>query len=338
MTKKSAARRPTIEDVARVSGVSRGTVSRVLNGGHWVSPESAAAVEAAIRDTGYRVNPHARSLVTARANSVAFLLTETQDRLFADPNFATLMQGAADALAEQDLPLVLIMAGTPAEQRRAKDFILGGHVDGALLVSSHGGLEKFLGSLVSADVPVISCGVPLGFERRIGWVGTDDLEGAREMTAHLRDQGRRTIAHITGPLDMVGGRNRLAGFELELGDAFDASLVAEGDYTRESGERATRELLDRAPGIDAIFAANDAMAAGAIEALHAAGRRVPDDVAVAGFDDAPIASHTDPPLTTMRQPFERISREMVRVLLDVIGGEPPARISLPASFVGRESA
>ncbi|MFT4136721.1 LacI family DNA-binding transcriptional regulator [Microbacterium sp.] len=337
MTRRAPRRRPTIDDVARVAGVSRGTVSRYLNGGHWVSPESHAAVEAAVRETGYRPNAHARSLVTARANSVAFLLTESQDRLFADPNFETLMRGAADALAERDVPLVLIMAGTDAEQRRAREFILAGHVDGALLVSSHTAYTRFLGSLLSADVPLISCGMPLGYERRIGWVGSDDLEGAREIVQHLASRGRRRIAHITGPLDTSGGKNRLRGYEAELGDRLDPLLVIEGDYSRSSGERATVQLLERRPDLDAIFASNDLMAAGAMDALKASGRRIPDDVAVAGFDDSPIARHTDPALTTMRQPFERISRDMVRALLEVIEGEPPARINLPASLVVRDS-
>ncbi|WP_395245588.1 LacI family DNA-binding transcriptional regulator [Agromyces sp. MMS24-K17] len=331
-------RRPTIEDVARESGVSRGTVSRVLNGGHWVSPPAREAVEKAIKKTGYRINPHARNLATARANSIAFLLTESHERLFEDPNFSVLMRGAAEALAERDLPLVLLMAGSDEEQRRATEFITAGHVDGALLVSSHRGREAFLAELVSAEVPVIACGIPLGYERKIGYVAADDLEGAREMVAYLRGNGRSRIAHITGPLDTSGGTGRLEGYRQELGAAFDERLVAEGDYSRASGERAMRDLLERAPEVDAVFVANDVMAAGAIDVLRAAGRRVPEDVAVAGFDDAPIATRVEPELTTMRQPFERIAHEMVRMLLDVIDGRAAGRMTLPAELVVRESA
>lgn len=336
VTKK--ARKPTIEDVARESGVSRGTVSRVLNGGHWVSPEAAAAVEDAIRRTGYRVNPHARSLATARAGSVAFLLTETQDQLFADPNFAALMQGASEALAEHDLTLVLIMAGTPAEQRRAREFILGGHVDGALLMSSHAGLEDLLDPLVAAEIPLISCGLTLGYERRIGWVGSDDEAGARDAAAHLLDRGCTRIAHLAGPRDTSGGSGRLAGYRAELGEDFREDLVVEGDYGTDSGRAAMADLLRRDPAIDGVFAANDMMAAGALEALRAAGRSVPDEVAVVGFDDSPIAVRTSPELTTMRQSFDRISREMVRALVDVIDGQPPARVSIPTSLVVRGTA
>ncbi|MDQ0576563.1 DNA-binding LacI/PurR family transcriptional regulator [Agromyces albus] len=334
----SPRRRPTIEDVARVAGVSRGTVSRVLNGGHWVGAAAAAAVDEAIKQTGYRINPHARNLATSRANSIAFLLTESHERLFEDPNFSALMRGAAEALAEHDLPLVLLMAGSDDEQRRATEFIMAGHVDGALLVSSHRGRQSFLSEFAAARVPVIACGVPLGFEKSIGYVEADDVDGARAMVDYLRSTGRSTIAHIAGPLDTSGGIGRLAGYREEQGDAFDERLVAQGDYSRASGFAAMKELLERMPHLDAVFAANDLMAAGAIDALVAAGRRVPDDVAVAGFDDSPVAQRTDPPLTTMRQPFDRISREMVRMLLDVRDGQRAARLTVPTELVVRESA
>ncbi|MGI9822134.1 LacI family DNA-binding transcriptional regulator [Agromyces sp. Marseille-Q5079] len=338
MSDQTPRKRPTIEDVARVSGVSRGTVSRVLNGGHWVSPPAREAVEAAIKKTGYRINPHARNLATARANSVAFLLTESHDRLFEDPNFSVLMRSAADALAERDLPLVLLMAGSDDEQRRATDFIMGGHVDGALLVSSHRGREGFLKRLVEAEVPLVSCGVPLGYERRIGFVSADDREGARDAVAYLRERGRERIATITGPQDTSGGVGRLDGYREELGEGYDERYVAYGDYSRASGVRAMELLLEQAPDLDAVFAANDVMAAGALDVLRARGRRVPDDVAVAGFDDAPIATRLDPQLTTMRQPFDRIAHEMVRMLLDVFDGRPAGRMTLPTELVIRESA
>lgn len=331
-------KRPTIDDVANVSGVSRGTVSRVLNGGHWVSPEARQAVEQAIRKTGYRINPHARNLATARANSIAFLLTESQERLFEDPNFSALMRGAADMLAERDLPLVLLMAGSPDDQRRVTEFITAGHVDGALIVSSHRGRESFLKTLVDRKVPLVACGVPLGFERQIGYVAADDVNGARDVVAYLRDSGRSRIATIAGPQDTSGGIGRLEGYRDQLGDDFDENLVAVGDYSRASGAAAMEELLGRSAGIDAVFAANDMMAAGALEVLRARGVRVPEDVAIAGFDDAPIASRLSPPLTTMRQPFERIAREMVRMLLDVIDGNPAGRTTLPTELIVRESA
>jgi DNA-binding LacI/PurR family transcriptional regulator len=329
-------RRPTIKDVAAVAGVSRGTVSRVLNGGHWVSPEALTAVQAAIKSTGYAANRHARSLVTGRANSVAFLLTEPQQLLFEDPNFSVLLRGAADALAKRDMPLLLMVAGTPEERRRVTDYVTAGHVDGVLLISSHAG-NPVVGTLLRDGIPTVACGTPLGYEGKIGYVAADDVAGAREMVRHLRDTGRQHIATITGPLDTPGGVQRLQGYRDELGDAYDESLVAHGDYSRLGGQRAMGSLLERRPDIDAVFVASDLMAAGALTTLAAQGRSVPDDVAVGGFDDSYLAASLTPALTTMRQPFERISSEMVRLLGDVITGEQPAAVILPTTLVRRAS-
>ncbi|AEI10697.1 LacI family DNA-binding transcriptional regulator [Cellulomonas gilvus] len=329
-------KRPTIRDVAAAAGVSRGTVSRVINGGHWVSPEALAAVEEAIRTTGYKANQHARSLVTGRSNSVAFLLTEPQHLLFEDPNFSILLRCAANELAARGMPLLLMVAGTPAEQEQMLGYVGAGHVDGVLLISSHAG-SPVLRELVAQQIPTIACGIPLGFESRVGCVAADDLGGARVMTRHLMERGRSRIAMITGPMDTPGGRLRLEGYRQELGDAYDESLVVHGDYTRASGGRAMAELLERRPDLDAVFAANDLMAASAMVVLADSGRTVPDDVAVGGFDDAGVAVTVNPNLTTMRQPFERISSEMVRLLLEVVDGHPPAAVTLPASLVVRES-
>lgn len=331
-------KRPTIRDVAAVAGVSRGTVSRVLNGGKWVSPDAAAAVNDAIKKTRYRVNPHARNLATSKSNSIAFLLTESQQMLFDDPTFSMLVRGTAEALSESDLSLVMIIAGTPDEQTRATDYITAGHVDGVLLAfSSHGG-DPLVESLLQAGVPTVACGQPLGFEGRLGCVAADDYNGARRMVEHLQIIGRSRIACISGPDGTPGGVARLAGYRAAVGDAFDERLVVCGDYGWASGERAMRELLERSPDIDAVFAANDAMAAGAISVLQAAGKRVPEDVAIGGFDDSPVALTTRPTLTTMRQPFERISAEMVRMLIEMIAGEQAATITLPTKLIERESA
>jgi DNA-binding LacI/PurR family transcriptional regulator len=332
----TARRRPTIRDVAAAAGVSRGTVSRVLNGGHWVSPEALAAVQEAIRSTGYSANQHARSLVTGRANSVAFLLTEPQHLLFEDPTFSILLRAAAEALAAREMPLLLMVAGTPQERRCITEYVAAGHVAGVLLISSHRG-NPVVGDLLRQGVPTIACGEPLGYEDRIGWVAADDHGGARRMTAHLLSSGRSRVATITGPMDTPGGLRRLAGYRDALGDAYDDALVAHGDYSRASGQAAMRELLDRRPDLDAVFVASDLMAAGALVALREAGRSVPGDVAVGGFDDSGLAATLEPPLTTMRQPFERIASEMVRLLLEVVEGAEPARITLPTSLVERDS-
>lgn len=329
-------KKPTIRDVAAAAGVSRGTVSRVLNGGKWVSPEAHHAVEHAIAEVGYVANQHARSLVTSRSNSIAFLLTEPQHLLFEDPNFSVLLRGVAQELSAREMPLLLMVAGTAAERRQITRYVAAGHVDGVLLISSHRG-NPMVADLLDNDVPVVACGVPLGFEGRVGYVAADDRSGAITMTRHLLDRGRTRVATITGPLDTPGGTLRLEGYRHALGERYDETLVATGDYTRESGRLAMVELLVKRPDLDAVFVASDLMAAGALAALQAAGRSVPGDVAVGGFDDSGVAAAMHPALTTMRQPFARISSEMVRLLHEVINGEEPAGITLPTSLVERDS-
>jgi DNA-binding LacI/PurR family transcriptional regulator len=324
-----------MEDVAVVAGVSRGTISRALNGGRHVSPTAMAAIREAIAQTGYVVNPHARSLVTQRSQTVAFILSEPQERLFEDPNFNILLHGCTQALAAHDLTLVMAIAGGAADRERVSRYVTSGHVDGALLVSTHSG-NPIMDDL--RGMPVVACGAPLGHERDLAYVAADDRGGARQMTRYLRERGRRVIATIAGPPDTPGGVQRLAGWRDVLGADASDRLVAIGDYTREGGEAAMNRLLATVPELDAAFVASDLMAAGALAALHRAGRRVPEDVAVGGFDDSPVATSVQPALTTIRQPLPRISTELVRLLLDLIDGQPPARVILPTELIRRDSA
>ncbi|WP_062211088.1 LacI family DNA-binding transcriptional regulator [Streptomyces sp. NBRC 109706] len=333
--------RPTIHDVAREAGVSRGTVSRVLNGGHHVSPAATEAVNAAIRRTGYVVNRAARSLITGRSGSVAFLLTEPQERFFEDPNFNVLLRGCTQALAAHDIPLLLMIAGSRDEQRRITRYVTAGHVDGVLLVSSHTG-DPVAAQLTRAGIPVVASGQPMDPRAgRLAHVAADDRDGARLMVRHLVAHGRRRIGTVTGPLDTPGGVQRLAGYREVLDEAglpFEETLVATGDYGRESGAVAAEQLLARHPDLDALFVASDLMARGALDALDRAGRRVPGDVAVGGFDDSSAALAGRPALTTVRQPWDRISQEMVRVLLARIAGEDTSAVILPTELVVRDSA
>ncbi|MEU4392094.1 LacI family DNA-binding transcriptional regulator [Kribbella sp. NPDC023855] len=332
-------RPPTIHDVAAQAGVSRGTVSRVLQGGRNVSPASHRAVDAAIRKLGYVVNQAARSLVTRRAGSVAFLLSETQDRLFLDPNLATMLRGCTTALAAHDIPLVLVAAGTEAERRRIAPY-LAAQVDGALLFTWDRGTPMF-DLLQETELPFVCCGKPHDQNAAVSYVVADDREGARTMVRYLLETGRKRIAHIAGPADGPGGSERLEGYREMLAEhriRFSKRLVATGDYSRASGEACMQQLLTRVPDLDAVFVASDLMAEGALAAIERAGLSVPGDIAVGGFDDSSVAAGTNPPLTTMRQPWERISEMMVRQLLAQIDGDGPASVILPTELVIRESA
>lgn len=336
MIDSDAPRKPTIRDVAAVAGVSYGTVSRVINGGRWVSPEARRVVEEAIRSTGYTANHAARSLATGRSGSLAFLLTEPQHLLFSDPTFALLLRGATEALAERSMTLVLLIADTPAQQSSVEQYVRAGHVDGVLLVSSHAS-DSLLAALVAAGVPTVCTGIPLGTASAPN-VSIDEVGSARTMTRYLLEAGHRRIALITGPNDTPGGRFRLAGFASEMGDLFDPDLVEQGSYEASTGDAAMTRLLERAPDIDAVFAASDVMAVGAVAALRRAGRRVPEDVAVAGFDDSGLAATHEPALTTVRQPWPEISSMMVDMVLDIIDGTPRAPVVLPTTLVVRASA
>jgi DNA-binding LacI/PurR family transcriptional regulator len=219
-------------------------------------------------------------------------------------------------------------------------FIAAGHIDGALLVSTHAG-NPIVDQLSELGVPAVACGMPIGHEHVLAYVSVDEVEGARQATKHLIGLGRRRIATLTGPLDTPGGRDRLVGYRDALGSARlpqDADLVAHGDYTQYSGEAAMAELLERRPDLDAVFIASDLMALGALAALSRAGRAVPRDVAVVGFDDSPSAVAARPQLTTVRQPWRRISREMVRLLLARLDGQEPEPVILPTELVVRASA
>ncbi len=325
---------PTLETVAAVAGVSRATVSRVINNSPKVSPQVREAVEAAIASTGYVPNRAARTLVTRRTDSVALVIQEPESHLFGDPYLTGIVRSVSEELSGTDVQLVLMMVRTGADQQRLERYLRGGHVDGALLVSLHGdaGLPN---RLVQAGIPVVVGGRPLGSETGITYVDADNIGGARLATAYLHDLGRRRVATIAGPSDMCAGIDRLAGYL----DAVEGEpIVAHGDFTRGSGAAAMRELLDSAPDLDAVFAASDLMAAAAVTVLRESGRRIPDDVAVIGFDDVEAARWSDPPLTTVHQPVHEQGRRMTRLLLDqAIPGVPAEPVILPTNLVIRAS-
>ncbi|GAB3821773.1 LacI family DNA-binding transcriptional regulator [Tessaracoccus terricola] len=333
----SGGRKPTIREVAKAAGVSYATVSRVMNGANWVSPQARSAVEEAIRQTGYKVNAHARSLATGRTDSVAFLLTEEYQLLFADPTFSLLLRDIAEAMAERSVTLVLLVAGSEGERESVERYLSAGHVDGVMLISSHE-QDPLLPSLLNHKLPMVACGLPLGHESSVSSVSVDEAGSAAVMTDYLLGRGHRRIAMIAGPDDTPGGHFRLQGFREAMGEQFDPALVVAGDYSRASGRRAMRELLASGNKFDAVFAANDLMAVGAVAELREAGLSVPGDVAVAGFDDSGIAAENDPPLTTMRQPWKELSEQMATVLLDLVGGAELRHVTLPTELVVRESA
>lgn len=315
--------RPTLEEVAARAGVGRGTVSRVINGSPKVSEKARAAVQAAIDELGYVPNRAARTLVTRRTDTVALVVSEEEDRVFSEPYFAGIIRGISAGLADTGIQLLLALSQRTDGHPGLEQYLTGQHVDGVLLISVHGD-DPLPRHLEESGVPTVLGGMPAGLTTPVSYVDADNRGGARQAVDHLVAIGRRCIATITGPQDMNVGVDRLAGYREGLAAAGldDTGLIALGDFSEARGVTAMRELLARRPDLDAVFAASDPMALGALRVLREQGRRVPEDVAVIGFDDSPSARHADPPLTTVHQPVERMGREMTRLLLDRIGGGP----------------
>ncbi|KUJ43670.1 HTH-type transcriptional repressor CytR [Streptomyces sp. MBT84] len=335
------ARRPTLDAVAARAGVGRGTVSRVINGSPKVSAHSRAAVEQAIAELGYVPNRAARSLVTRRTDSVALVVPESETRLFSEPYFSAIIRGVSSGLSGAGMQLLLVLVRDESERARLATYLTEQRVDGVLMVAVHRDdtLPDLLDELA---IPTVLAG-RRGHPEPLGHVRADNGGGARAAVRHLLEGDRRTIATITGPLDMDVARARLDGYREALqtaGITVDEELIAVGDFTEEGGRAAMRELLRRRPHLDAVFAASDVTASGAVLELRAAGRRVPDDVAVIGFDDSIVARHTDPPLTSVRQPIEEMGRTMARLLLEEIAqrGKGHREVVLPTELVVRKSA
>lgn len=330
----------TLVDVAARAGVGRGTASRALTGSTAVSPGVKAAVLEAAAALDYRPNLAARSLRSRRSGSVALVVPETEDVVFTDSFFSGILRGVNAELTDAGLLLVLSLPRTDAQRHQIQRHAVDGHVDGVILISAHD-TDPLPAALLEAGVPVVTAGRPSA--GTMPSVDVDNRGGAEAATEHLISIGRREVTTITGPQDMSAGTDRVAGWQDAVraaGMTTDPRHVAHGEFTEEGGYRAMQRLLREAPDLDGVFVASDLMAAGALTALREAGKGVPGDVAVVGFDDRPLARHLSPPLTTVRQPIEDLGRAATRMLLQLLAGEPaPAEPTvLTTHLVVRESA
>ncbi|MFD8753286.1 LacI family DNA-binding transcriptional regulator [Kitasatospora sp. NPDC059577] len=333
--------RPTLETVAARAGVGRGTVSRAINGSHRVSDRTREAAGRAIAELGYAPDQAARSPAGRRTDAIALVVPETEARLWAEPYFLDVIRGVSSELGAADKQLLLTLVRTEQERRRFEQYLAAQRVDGVLLVSVH--RDDPLPDRVRAlGLPAVLNG-RRSPQEPTAYVDTDNVGAARSAVEHLAGRGRCRIATITGPLDMDAAYGRLVGYRQALaavGLPADERLVAGGDFTEDGGRRAMRDLLGRCPDLDAVFAASDVMAVGALAVLRARGLDVPGDIALVGVDDSPVARLLDPPLTTVRQPVEEMGRAMAGLLLRQIAGEDaaPSRLVLPTELVVRRSS
>lgn len=301
-----------------------------------------AKVNKAVTVLNYSVNQAARNLASARTGSVAFVISERQEHLFTDPNFGTHIRVLSKELRARGQHLIVTTAEDYEDEAFLGSYLASRHVDAAIFAQPHEG-EALLSSLAGRGFPMVVLGRPLGLEDKVSWVGIDDEKAAFDATSYLYDQGRSAVATITGPLVTGSGRERLAGYRRAVATAAPPSaqpLVSQGDWSPRSGRLAARRLIAHHPHFDGLFVASDLMALGALGALAEAGRRVPDDVAVVGFDDSAAAVMAEPALTTVHQPFEKVAAEAVRIVNDLIVEERPGlkHLLLHHNLVRRRSA
>nr|WP_237657267.1 LacI family DNA-binding transcriptional regulator [Agreia sp. COWG] len=323
--------------VAHAAGVSRATVSRVVNGSTQVSPEVVSVVQAAIEKLNYVPNRAARSLASRRTNVIALIVPEQPSTVFSDPFFAAVIQGVAVFLNDTDYTLNLLIASESSSDKTRR-YLLGGNVDGALVVSHHSGDHSY--TQLGQKLPIVFGGRPITPELGDSYfVDVDNVAAARSATEHLISLGRRRIATVAGPQDMPPGVDRLTGWREAMASAgLDDDLVEIGSFSPESGADAAGRLLERDPAIDAIFFANDQMATGAYPVLRERARSIPRDIAVAGFDDDPLGRAITPTLTTVHQPSLELGAGMAAALVRLIAGERIERATImPTSLVVRQS-
>lgn len=330
---------PTLEAVAAEAGVSRSTVSRVVNGSSHVRQDVIETVTAAIERLGYVPNRAARSLANRQTMAIALVVPEDPTRFFGDPFFAEIVAGITGEIESSDYVLTLQLASPSSPSEKTRRYLLGGNVDGAIVVSHHSG-DEFLTTL-DATMPVVFGGRPFQPQQHaITFVDVDNAEGAALGTRYLIERGKRRIGLITGPPNMQAAIDRTEGWHRAMRDAgMPTDLVAIGDFTRTSGVTAMRELLHADPTLDAVFASSDLMASGALSVLESRGIAVPDTVALVGFDDSSAATSGEIGLTTVRQPSREMGARMAEKLLELLRGEDAEVESImPTTMIVRESA
>ena len=313
----------TLQDVARLAGVSIKTVSRVVNAHSEISAATRERVQAAIDQLGYRPNILARSLVNRRSNTLAVVAWGID--YFGPSRTVVGIEQQSDEFG-YSLFLNLVARPDDANVGRLLDDLIARRVDGIIWAAPEvGDNRSWLNPAILSQLPPI---VFLSMAPRPGLaiVAIENRAGAFDAVRHLLDQGRRRIGHIAGPLAWWEARERAAGWEAALRSAnlpVSPSLSVEGDWTAASGDRALHALLAQAPDLDAIFVGSDQMALGALGAAHSLGRRVPENLALVGFDDIPESAFLWPPLTTVRQPLIEAGRIAVQTLHAMIGGTQP---------------
>lgn len=326
------ARRVTIDDVARLAGVSKGTVSRHLNGKTWVSPEATNAIAHAIEELGYVPNGSAQKLAKQRTDYIGCVFSEPMLSLSENPIFAVMLQDVTRELSARGRSTVLLFAQTPEEEEKVLHYARARHVDGIIIMTPVAD-SRLLAELARTGFPTVTAGlVSNDPEWTMPYSGVDDAMGSTQAIAHLRETGRRAIGLVSGPLRTPGAHVRLQAAIDALEGTPPERVEEASSFTVAAGFDAARALLERCPDLDALYVASDVLAIGAADFLNRSGRRIPEDVALVGFDNVA----TNPPLTTVAQVGTGPSP--ATLISDLLDGRPVHSVLNPTTLVRRASS
>jgi len=330
----------TLEDIAELAGVSRSTVSRVINEQPNVRDNVRERVLEVVQKTGYHPNAAARALASQRSWTLGLILPHSVSFLFSDPYYPQLTKGIAQACNQYNYTLALFLVGTKEDEEKIYPRVSRkGLLDGVIVQSGHHGDQWIIGRFVDANTPLVIVGRPFRSDN-VSYIDIDNINASYNAVSHLIRLGRRRIGTIAGPANSTVGIDRKEGYLkalVERGREVDESLIIEGDFTEAGGYYAMQQILSARP--DAVFVASDVMAIGAMRAARDAGLRIPEDISFVGFDDLPVATFSDMQLTTVRQPVVRFGAKAVEVLIDLIenGIDPPRHIIMETELVIRDS-
>jgi DNA-binding LacI/PurR family transcriptional regulator len=329
----------TIADIARLAGVSKSTVSRALNDSPLIGEETKAKIRSLAREHNFQINAPARRLSMQESRTIAFVThAYHKDFSVADLFGLEIMGGISSGLARREYDLLVIHVD-PNDTKWAHQYYDTGRVDGFILMTSTR-KQTHVKVLLELGAPFIIWGIPQPKQKFCSVTG-DNLTGGRLATEHLIKQGKQRIGFIGGPSYELEVQQRLAGYEDALNDTgreIDQNLIEYGDFSNTSGAEAMKRLLQKAPEVDAVFVNSDLMAIAAMDALRETGRRVPEDIAVVGYDDLSIAEHSNPPLTTIRQNIPLAGKLLAQNLLEYIQTGMITNVTIPVELIVRKSA
>jgi DNA-binding LacI/PurR family transcriptional regulator len=330
-------KRPTYAEIAKLAGVSEATVSRVLNGDDKVDADRVKAVTDAVEKLGYKKNRAASALASGRTGLIAVVIDDDLS-VFQDPFWGTVTNGISRVLMENEMQTILLVAPLEKIDSPVAQYLMRGEVDGVIFLQLQ--KDSLIKKLAKQNLPLVVNGTPHS-SNPFAYVDSDNAGGAYSAVEYLVKQGRKTVAMITGDLTNTAAEQRLDGYAaaVRFFEILESkSLVAKGDWTRESGYSLANELMAKNPELDAIFCSNDVMAFGAIAAIQDAGKSVPEDIAVIGFDDSFLAQNSHPGLTSVRQDIVGLGMEAARMILAMLHGDEVYSEILPCELVIRETA